>query len=104
MVAKKRPGTFKKGWKGGPGRPKGSKNKLSEAFITALCADFMENGKGAIDRLQENSPGEYLRVIASVLPKDINLDQTVEHTVINAQPEMSVTDWQEKHYTKPTVN
>ena len=34
-------GRFLKGTIGGPGRPKGSRNKLGEEFIQALYADFL---------------------------------------------------------------
>lgn len=88
---------FKPGNKLGKGRPKGSKNKLSFAFTEALCQDFEENGLEAIQRLRENSPGEYSRVIASILPKDINLEADITSSVINAQPELSTEEWEKKH-------
>lgn len=89
---------FKPGESGNPnGRPVGSKHKLSDEFVQALCADFALHGVAAIDALREKSPGEYLRVIASILPKDIYIEQDIRPTVINAQPELTTEEWEKKH-------
>lgn len=64
---------FQKGHPGGPGRPKGSKNKLGEAFIAALCADFTQHGDKAVVEVRQNDPAAYLRVIASILPKELEI-------------------------------
>lgn len=59
---------------GNPGRPKGSRNKLGEAFTQALLADFEREGMAAIERTREEDPGAYLRVIASVVPKELKIE------------------------------
>jgi len=61
---------------GNPGRPKGARNKLGEAFIEALHDDFGKHGVEAIVEVRENKPDQYLKVIASLLPKDVNLNIT----------------------------
>jgi len=66
-------GRFVTGNSGG-GRPKGSRNKLGEAFIEALHDDFQVHGVEAIQTVRERKPEQYLRVIASIMPKDINLN------------------------------
>ena len=58
---------------GNPGRPKGSRNKLGEHFIAALCADFEAHGARVIERVREDEPGVYLRVIARVVPPSMLL-------------------------------
>lgn len=66
---------FKPGQSGNPsGRPKGSRNALSEAFIAALHADFAEHGVNVIEKVRDEKPADYLKMIASILPKDINLN------------------------------
>jgi hypothetical protein len=57
-----------------PGRPKGSRNKLGEDFIQALAADFERHGAETIERVRVQSPAAYLKVVASLLPKDVNLN------------------------------
>jgi hypothetical protein len=61
---------------GNPGRPKGARNKLGEAFIEALHDDFGKHGVDAIVEVRETKPDQYLKVIASLLPKDVNLNIT----------------------------
>ena len=58
---------------GNPGRPKGSRNKLGEAFLAALHEDFKEFGVGAIEKVRMEKPDAYLKVIASILPKELNI-------------------------------
>ncbi|WP_375450611.1 hypothetical protein [uncultured Devosia sp.] len=66
---------FPKGVSGNPhGRPISSKHKLGEDFIAALLADFMEHGKAVIARVRQEKPDQYLKVIALIVPKDINLN------------------------------
>lgn len=60
---------------GNPGRPKGSRNKLGEAFIEALHKDFKKHGVKAIATVRELKPDQYLKVVASIIP------QEVHHTV-----------------------
>ena len=59
---------------GNPGRPKGSRNKFGEAFIQALADDFEKHGAEVIERVRIEKPEAYLKVIASLLPKDLNLN------------------------------
>lgn len=59
---------------GNPGRPKGSRNKLGEAFLAALHDDFNEHGIAAIQTVRAEKPDQYLKVIASILPKELNVN------------------------------
>ncbi len=66
---------FKPGQVANPnGRPKGARSKLGEAFIEALHDDFLQNGVAAIQVVRAEKPDQYLKVIASLLPKDVNLN------------------------------
>lgn len=55
---------------GGPGRPKGSRNKLGEQFISDLQKDWEEHGAQAIKDCREEKPTEYVKVVAGLLPKE----------------------------------
>src|SRR5262245_29391641 len=59
---------------GNPGRPKGSRNKLGEHFISALAEDFAQHGAAVIERVRIEQPAVYVKVVASLLPKDVNLN------------------------------
>jgi hypothetical protein len=69
-TAQKQDTRFKPGQSGNPsGRPKGSRNKFTEAFFQLLAADYDEHGKDVIEQVREKYPLQYLRLIVSVLPK-----------------------------------
>jgi len=90
---------FQIGNPGGPGRPLGSKNKLSEFFLFELADHFEEHGRDAIEQVFRDRPGEYLRIIASLIPKELILEKTQEEEVtwvINAQPPLTTEEWFEQ--------
>ena len=62
-------GRFISGNSGGPGRPRGSRNRLGEDFLSALCADWAEHGASVIADVRENSPAVYLRIVAGLVPQ-----------------------------------
>ena len=67
--------TFKPGQSGNPaGRPPGARAKFSEAFVKALSDDFGEHGKTVIQACRGERPGEYLRVMAGLVPKALTGD------------------------------
>ena len=67
------------------GRPKGSRHKLSEDYFKALAEDFENHGKDAIERMREDRPGDYIRMIASLISKE---------TTQNVDPYADMTDEQ----------
>lgn len=74
-VRDEKTGQFLPGHTGMGGRPKGSRNKLGEAFITALQEDFEEHGTAAIVEVRETKPADYLKVIASLMPKEFRIER-----------------------------
>lgn len=67
-------GRFLPGNSGFGGRPKGSRNKLGEAFLKALQEDFDQHGAAAIVTTRETKPEVYVKVIAGLLPSEHNLN------------------------------
>ena len=55
------------------GRPKGSRNKLSEAFLAAMYADWESNGEAVIQTVRRDRPEVYLKIVASLLPAHLNV-------------------------------
>ena len=85
-------GTFAPGVSGNPkGRPKSTRHKLGEKFLEALLKDFEENGLGeaAIATMRADKPNEYAKMIASILPKELDADlggaliEAITHRIID---------------------
>lgn len=72
-IEKDEKGRFISGNSGG-GRPKGARNKLGEQFVSDLYADWQEHGVKTLARVRDEKPDQYLKVIASILPKDLNVN------------------------------
>jgi hypothetical protein len=81
-VAKQRPAhLFKPGQSGNPnGRPRGSRNRLADAFVSDLIESWERFGVQALETCATTEPGTYLRVISSLMPKDVNLSVSVDPT------------------------
>ena len=56
---------------GNPGKPKGARHKMSALFVEAMSNDFEKHGVDAIARVRREDPSTYLKVIASLIPKEI---------------------------------
>lgn len=63
-------GRFLPGNSGFGGRPKGARSKLGEDFLQKLYADFKEHGETVITKVRDDKPDVYLKVVASILPKE----------------------------------
>lgn len=70
---------FKKGQTGNPnGRPKGVRDKVTNAFLNDLEKDWRENGAAALKQAREQSPAVYVKMVASLVPKDLNVNHNRE--------------------------
>src|SRR5262245_66633749 len=65
---------FTKGNPGkGGGRRKGSRDRISTALLEAIAKDFEEFGEEAVKIARFEKPVEYLRIVASLLPKEFEI-------------------------------
>ena len=68
---------FKPGaeWTGNAaGRPKGSRHKITEDFLSAVADEFEKHGRAALTKVREEDPSTYLRVVAQLIPKESELN------------------------------
>jgi hypothetical protein len=59
-----------------PGRPRGSRNALSEAVVCAFLRDFREHGQRAIAKVRRTQPAVYCKLAVLLVPKE----HKVEHS------------------------
>jgi hypothetical protein len=102
---------WKKGQSGNPmGRPKGSRHKFSEAFLADFTASWEKYGIQALEIVAKKEPSVYIRVAATVLPKEVEttvrteldgmtdadlkafIQRELALTQANALPEPSIID------------
>ncbi len=59
------------------GRPTGARDRLRNNFLSALADDFKENGVAAIQAMRVQDPSGYVRAIASLMPKEMDVNHQV---------------------------
>ena len=59
-----------------PGRPRGSRNALSETVICAFLRDFREHGQRAIAKVRRTQPAAYLKLAVLLVPREHKVEQT----------------------------
>jgi hypothetical protein len=72
-------GRFVSGNDGGPGRQRGSRNKLGEAFIADVYASWKKHGAETLEQMRRDDPAAYVRLVANILPD--RLDVGVTHQI-----------------------
>ena len=66
--------SWAQGQSGNPaGRPKGSKDAITKAFLEDVTENWESNGPATLEAAREKNPAEFCRMIASLLPKDLNV-------------------------------
>src|SRR5262249_46214732 len=55
-------------------RAKGARNKISTAFLNDLLEEWHEGGKEAMRIMRLERPAEFVKVVASVLPKELSIE------------------------------
>jgi hypothetical protein len=71
-------GQFKVGHSGLGGRPIGAKSKLTIQFLLDLRDAWEKHGKTALENCATQDPLGFVRVVANLLPRDINVDLNVD--------------------------
>lgn len=57
----------------------GARNAFSRTFMDVIAADFAQHGKDAVEMLRQERPHDYLKLLSTLLPKELPSDvPTVE--------------------------
>jgi hypothetical protein len=89
---------FVKGASGNPsGRPKGSKNKLTDVFWRDCCQAWEKHGIAAIETMATEEPVKFVQMFATALPREDKLD--IVHTMVARMPAdpASIEDWEKRN-------
>ncbi len=61
-----------KGQSGNPqGRPKGSRNRLTDSVLKKIATDFATHGDEVLELVRKEEPAMYLKFIISLLPREL---------------------------------
>jgi hypothetical protein len=59
-------------------KQKGARDRLTANFLEALTDSFEKHGKAAIEKVRKEDPSTYLRVVAGLVPKEIQLGRPLD--------------------------
>jgi Family of unknown function (DUF5681) len=97
---------WKPGQSGNPaGRPRGSRNALSAAFLTDVHVAWQAHGKQAILDVLKDDPAVFLKVVASLVPKELLLAERTETSCVIRAPAVCATEeeWLNLYAPKPKM-
>jgi predicted house-cleaning noncanonical NTP pyrophosphatase (MazG superfamily) len=54
------------------------RHRLAESFIAELHTDWSEDGVAAIEKVRQERLADYLKIIASLIPKEVHIKENLE--------------------------
>ena len=56
------------------GRGKGVRDRLSQAFLRDMLADWETHGRDVVARVREEKPERYLQLVAQIVPREVKAE------------------------------
>ena len=70
---------WKPGESGNPGgKPVNARNALNAKFLKELSATFDKEGKSAIEKVAKEDPSTFIRVLAALQPKEMEIKRQLD--------------------------
>lgn len=92
---------WKPGESGNPaGRPKGSRNKLSEDVLRDFCALWEASGFDKLMKVAKDDPATFVRLAVSLIPKQLELEARAAVYHIADRP-LTTDEWAAKWASQP---
>src|SRR5829696_3444891 len=86
--------SWQKGQSGNPGGlSKGSRRKLTDAFIRALARDWKAHGQAVIQRVREDNPAAYFKDMLSLVQKDVSIEGDIKQAPLKTEPMSATMAW-----------
>jgi hypothetical protein len=96
-AAKKFPWRFQPGKPGGPGRPLGARNKLTEDFLRDTHEVYQQHGRGILVEMATSKKMsdriKFVEIVHDLLPKHAAIDVNVAPSLPKDLAEMEDADW-----------
>ena len=86
------------------GRRRGARNRLSTSFLEALVKDFEEHGEGVIKIARMEEPINYLRLVASTLPKEFEITDGRLQELTDAELDQYIAELRRQIKDQPTLD
>jgi len=78
------------------GRVKGSRNKISEAFLKDLAAEWEVSGPDALKVMAKEDPSGFVKVTAALLPKEFEISDSRLKDMDDAELDLLITEVRER--------
>src|SRR5262245_54157865 len=83
--------------KGQGGRRRGARHRISTALLEAIARDFEEFGEETVRITRVEKPVEYLRIVASLLPKELEITVGPLQEISDQELELLIEDARKQH-------
>ena len=79
------------------GRRKGARHRISTALLETIAKDFAEHGEEVVKITRIEKPVEYLRIVASLLPRELEITVGPLQEISDQELELLIERAREQH-------